>query len=265
MPAIKKSEKASSLTRALRILQLFDASRKVWTVEELAHELDASTSSAYRDVQELSRNGFLDPVAGAGYVLGPAFIQYDRLIRQTDPLIRVAAPVMRELLSRTTQHATAILCRRFRDQVMCVHQEQGTGPHPVTTYERGIAMPMFFGASSKVILAHLEDRALKRLYLENETTILRNSGLPGWREFKEQLRLIRRAGHALTSDEVTVGLSGVAAPVLLDKQVIAGISVVFGDELLDEQVRARFPLEVMAAAAMISQGLSDDKSLISRG
>lgn len=51
------------------------------TVEEIAQETGVSQSSAYRDVQELCRAGFLDPVIGAGYVLGPAFIEYDQIGR----------------------------------------------------------------------------------------------------------------------------------------------------------------------------------------
>jgi len=175
-------------SRILRILQLFDA-QHVWTVEAIAQKMDVSVSSAYRDVQELSRAGFLDPVAGAGYVLGPAFIEYDRLIRTSDPLIGAAAPVMHQLLADTTQEGSAILCRRYRDCVMCVHQERGTASRARSFYERGVAMPLFIGAASKVILANLDERTLKRSYLENREQIRNATGCEDLKTFLELRRL----------------------------------------------------------------------------
>src|SRR5918993_5811598 len=100
--------------RLLAILDLFEATRPVWTVEEIGTALGIPTSTIYRHVRDLVQAGFLDPVTGAGYSLGPAFIRYDRVLRQTDPLIGLAAPIMTQILERTTQRATVILCRRFR-------------------------------------------------------------------------------------------------------------------------------------------------------
>ena len=73
--------------RVLRILRLFEE-RHVWSVEAIAAEMGTSTSSSYRDVQELVQSGFLAPVLGGGYVLGPAFVRFDRLARQGDPFHR---------------------------------------------------------------------------------------------------------------------------------------------------------------------------------
>ncbi|MEH2479841.1 DNA-binding IclR family transcriptional regulator [Nitrobacteraceae bacterium AZCC 2146] len=77
---------------------------------------------------------------------------------------------MKTLLTRTNRHATVILCRRFKD---CVHEIQDDKSKQTTSYERGVAMPLFLGATSKVILANLPDRTSKSVYLANEETIRR--------------------------------------------------------------------------------------------
>ena len=118
------------LNPVLAILRLFDRERRIWTVDEIAKALGVSQSTAYRHVSALYNEGMLDPVTGAGYVLGPAFIEFDYLLRAGDPLIQQAIPHMRALLEETSQSATIILCRRFKDCVMCVHQESGSAPHP---------------------------------------------------------------------------------------------------------------------------------------
>jgi len=246
--------------RILYILQLFEQ-QHVWTVEAIGREMGTSTSSAYRDVQELCQAGFLVPVVGSGYVLGPAFIQYDRLVRASDPLICHATPRMRPLLARTTQRAVAVLSRRYRDEVMCIHQEVGTGPHPLTAYERGVVMPLFKGATSKAILAHLNDRTLERIYLEHEEAIRQTTGCPGWRSFREQLEPIRAAGYAVTVSEVAPGRVGVAAPIHVSGQVIGGLSLVLHEPDYDAE---RFPAEVLATAGEICLAVADEAPWIAR-
>ncbi|MFG1248196.1 IclR family transcriptional regulator [Xanthobacter flavus] len=250
-------------SRILQVMGLFRGRPWPLTVEEIAQETGVSQSSAYRDVQELCRAGFLDPVIGAGYVLGPAFIEYDRLLRQGDTLIPIASRVMHELLDQTTQRATAILCRRYRDTVMCVHQEHGTAPHPITTYERGVAMPLFAGASSKVVLAHLDDRSLKRIYLDNEDTIRARLGHGDWKAFKAEVRAIRRDGVVETVSEVAEGRAGIAAPVLVNKQVIAGVSLVLAAEDLagaSPAIRAA----VIEAGRRISEEIAGSGTWVAR-
>ena len=252
-------------SRILRILQLFDT-QHVWTVEAIAQKMDVSVSSAYRDVQELSRAGFLDPVAGAGYVLGPAFIEYDRLIRTSDPLIGAAAPVMHQLLADTTQEGSAILCRRYRDCVMCVHQERGTASRARSFYERGVAMPLFIGAASKVILAHLDERTLKRSYLENREQIREATGCEDLKTFRAELRAIRRQGYAVTTAELGPGRVGFAAPILLDGAVVAGLSLGgFRGAQLDPATRMRYAEAVAASAQLISKSISRRKTWVARG
>jgi DNA-binding IclR family transcriptional regulator len=222
------------------------------------------TSTTYRHVRSLVQAGFLDPVTGAGYALGPGFIRYDRILRQNDQLISVAEPVMRRLLAQTSQHATVILCRRFKDCVMCVHEVEGDQPHPATSYERGVAMPMFLGATSKVILANLPDRTLKSVYLANEETIRRTLKVNDWKSFKDQFRAIRRAGFALTDSEIAKGRVGLAAPISRRGQVVAGISLVALPNKTERSKIESYVPAVIAAAAEISKRLSKEEPLISR-
>lgn len=255
----------SNPNRLISVLQLFDNGQAVWTVDEIAHALGTSPSTAYRSVRSLVQAGFLDPVTGAGYALGPAFIRYDRVLRQNDPLIKIADPIMSKLLAKTNQGATIILCRRFRDCVMCVHEVQGNKPHAPTAYERGVAMPMFLGATSKIVLAHLPDRTLKSTYLDNEQVIRRVLKLQSWQQFREELKSIRKAGFAATNSEVAKGRAAIAAPIVRDGQVIAGISLVIAAKILGTRKAESFAPAVLAAAACVSQGLARVKPLVTRG
>jgi DNA-binding IclR family transcriptional regulator len=224
-----------------------------------------SVSTAYRTVRDLVQAGFLDPVAGAGYSLGPAFIRYERILRQSDPLVRVADPIMKDLLDRTSQSATAVLVRRFRECVMCVHERQGEKPHAPTSYERGVAVPLFLGATSKVILAHLPDRTLKCTYLANEAAIRKSLKLETWPEFKASLKAIRRDGYAMTRSEVAKDNVGLAAPILRDDQIVAGISVVIAAKSLHGRKIEQFLPELFAAAKRVARSFAKERPVLTRG
>ena len=253
----------SRSTRLLAVLQLFESGGAVRTVEQIGRDLKMPASTAYRYVRDLVQAGFLDPVEGAGYALGPAFIRYDRILRQKDPLVRIADPVMADLLIRTSQSATAILCRRFKECVMCVHEVHGSKPHAPTSYERGVAMPMFLGATSKVILAHLPDRALRSIYLTNETVIRKVLRTKDWSDFRAQLKEIRRAGFALTDSEVAEGRIGLAAPIVREGHAIASLSLVIAGAGARKKA-AGFTPYVVAAAERLSQELTTKRTIISR-
>ena len=251
-------------SRLILVLQLFENGRPVWTVDEISRTLGISVSTAYRHVRELVGSGFLDPVTGAGYALGPAFIRYDRILRQSDPLIQVAAPVMAALLVRTRQNGTVALCRRFKDCVMCVHDVRGEKSRGQTSYERGVAMPMFLGATSKIILAQLPDRALRSVYLANEKRIRKLLRTQDWSEFKGELREIRRAGFALTDSEVAAGRVGLAAPIALKGHVAACLSLIVDASGWDKKKVSAFIPDVVGAAGRISRSLGKEVPVISR-
>src|SRR4051812_39843863 len=109
--------------RMLSVLGLFTLEHSEWTVEDAARELDLTLSTAYRYFRSLTAAGMLIALSTGRYVLGPAIIQYDRQIRLQDPLITAAQPVMKDLTEALPVDAVVLLCRLFRDQVMCVHQE----------------------------------------------------------------------------------------------------------------------------------------------
>ena len=254
-------EHMKTTSRQILILHLFEVEKPVWTVEQMTRALKLPESTVYRHVRNLVSAGFLDPVNSAGYTLGPAFICYESIIRATDVLIHHAERIMATLLNRTAQNCTVFLSRRFKDCVMCVHEIRGSRSD-ATGYRRGVAMPMFLGATSKVILAQLPLRTLKSIYLENKDTIRRTLNVRDWNEFNETIRQIRRAGFAITKSEVTKGRTGIAAPITRKGQSVASITL-SGVEWSPKKVN-RYTQLVRDAAAEISASFADDAAIIPR-
>jgi DNA-binding IclR family transcriptional regulator len=208
--------------RTIALLRLFTVERSEWTVEEVAIELGMTISTAYRYVRSLGENGFISSYSKGKYVLGPAFMKYDRQIRLCDPLLSAAGPVMNALANELPPATVVLLCKVYDTEVMCIDQRQPKNTDFASTYERGRPMPLQFGAASKVILANLPARVAKALYGREPEQMARAGLGMDWKQVSKSLRAIRNAGAFSTEGELHQGMQGIAAPILTDGRHAVG-------------------------------------------
>ena len=77
---------ASSLEKMLGLLDVFTAAAPAWSTEDLIRFSGTSRSTCYRYIKTLQDAGFLTPVAGGAWMLGPRIIELDRTMRLCDPV-----------------------------------------------------------------------------------------------------------------------------------------------------------------------------------
>jgi DNA-binding IclR family transcriptional regulator len=248
--------------RLLAVLALFSAEQSQWTVDAAAAQLGVSTTTTYRYFKKLTKAGLISPVSGAGYTLGPAIIQMDRQIQSSDPMLRNARSVMIELVRYAPEGSTVLLCRLFHDRVMCVHQIMGRGPQEPVSYERGRLMPLYRGATSKIILAHLPPRTLKALWRHDGGEIA-DADLGGsWDEFRRRLAAIRRIGVSVSRGEIDAGRVGVAAPIFdRDRAVLGSLSLALPATHADEPLIGRLEPLTAAGAREIERTMNSGPEL----
>jgi DNA-binding IclR family transcriptional regulator len=199
----------TSIARVLGILDLFTPEIPVWTVDMLVERLALGRATVYRYVRALGNAGFLVPVSGAGYVLGPRFIEFDRSIRLADPLLQIVPPVMAEL--RQAVNGAQLLCAFYGLRVLSVLQDK-TDPNITMSMERGRPFPLFQGSPSRVILAHLPTYQLRNLALNHQAAIAAAGLGENWTEFRNAMRVIRKTGYLAASD-IDKALVGISAPI----------------------------------------------------
>jgi DNA-binding IclR family transcriptional regulator len=208
-------------------------------VEEAAEALDVPISTAYRYFKSLSSAELLIPYWPGRYVLGPAVIELDRMMRLRDPLISASREVMVSLAG-SVGGCVAMLARCYKDKVMCVHREHARGSEfDVPGYERGRPMPIDRGAASKAILANLGTRARRNIKIDENPAL------------KAELRLIRSRGFSVTHGEVTPGVVGAAVPIFRTDQSLEGsLGLILPErreseqrEIISELIRARKQIE----------------------
>lgn len=241
----------TSLGRMLRILDLLEeAEDGPLSVEALHARLGFTRSTLYRYLKTLTDAGLAASIPDRGYTLGPRVAELDYRMRLRDPLIAAARPVMARLAAEFP--GIALLCRRYRDRVLCVHQEGSLSSGLRSTYERGLAMPLFRGAASRVILAHLPGPAVSRLQSRHAAAFA-EAGLGDTpAAARAALRAIRQRGWDVTEGQVTPGVTGIAAPVLdAGGAVLGSLSVTLDRPHLPAAEVAALAARLVAAARAV--------------
>jgi DNA-binding IclR family transcriptional regulator len=259
----------SGLSRYIHVLRLFDEQHAEWTIAEMAVALSVPGSTAYRTVRDMIGGGLLEAAGDAQYRLGPCFIEYDRLIRISDPLYAVGTPLLQEVVAQARIPCVAVLARLYNGLVMCVADAATPGASIQTSYERGRPRPLTRGATSKAILAQLSSRRLTRLLAQGlephdgkglaqgdiGTAETRAKQVPP--ALRDELATIRKSGYCITRGEVDRGLTGIAAPIALpSRDLVGSLSVVLQASTSDSFIEHRLALLVVSTASLLSDELA---------
>jgi DNA-binding IclR family transcriptional regulator len=214
----------TTTAKVLQVLQLFKEGRKQVRAVDVIERLGVSSATAYRYIADLEEAGLIERASINEYVLGPTIVELDRQIRENDPLLAAAGEIMKSLSDRTG--GIALLSRLHSKKVVCVHQVRGRFSPVHVSYERGRAMPLYRGATSKIILAHLEADTLRGL-IKDDSAELRRAGLPGtFDALSEMLAKLRTDKVCATAGEVDREAMGWACALHQGKHLLGSLSVV---------------------------------------
>jgi DNA-binding IclR family transcriptional regulator len=233
------------------VLELVEEKGHVSSMEEMLAVLPLTRSTLYRYVRVLTDFGLLAPTGGGGYALGPRIIELDFKIRSRDPLILASQPLMVQLTQTTP--GIALLCRRYRDKVLCVHQVHGAVGF-ASTYERGRVRPLLRGAASRVILAHMPSQKISALHAADPGSFAEAGLGDSLAAVRVALRGIRQRGWECSEGQFKPGVVGIGAPIFSDGVVMGSLSLTIGRPGLEDSERKEIATRVAFCAQMLSTG-----------
>jgi DNA-binding IclR family transcriptional regulator len=223
-----------SVQRAIDILGLLTETTPAISIGEIVRATGLAKTTVIRIVQTLEQNGLLWATA-KGYMAGPSLWRWAHLARGSWELPPETKELMRGLAQRQRETVNLYVARDIYR--VCVAQQESPQPlrHVVHV---GDELPLWAGASSKILLSNSDDAHLAR--------VARSS--PYGQDHADSLRaqideaVVR--GYAFSHGEREAGLSAVAVPVVgRTGSVIAALSlsgptVRFPDERIAEFVAA---------------------------
>lgn len=138
----------TSPARALAVLDLFTQQRPVWQPDEINGALGYTRATGYRYVKDLVEAGFLQKVSAGRYALGGRIVELDYQLRQSDPVLLAALPVM-ESLARGSGFDVVLSVLFGGPMVIDVHRVSVQSSLKLA-YGRGRPRPLFRSGAPKI-------------------------------------------------------------------------------------------------------------------
>ena len=247
--------KFNTLNKSIGILDVFLEKRDMLKVAEISNSLKMPRSSIYKYLAVLREHGFVDYEKQTGvYKLGIKFLQYASLVRSQIRIGEVALPYMKKLSNEVKE--TVILSVLLNQVAYCVERvEYESGI--IFSMHRGAHLPLYSGASAKILLASLPDEEIDALLRETKMTAFTQNSITDCQKLRENLMKTRRDGYAYSDQEVDVGARAVAAPILNDElRLTAGLCVAGPIQRMDDLKIKKVTKLVIKYAKDISENLT---------
>ncbi len=215
----------SVTSRALAILDAFDAATPRLSLSEIAERSALPLTTAHRLLGELTAWGGLHRRGDGRYEIGRKLWDLGLLAPVQLELRQVAAPFLQDL--HTTIRDTVHLAVREGLQALYVERLSGRESVPIVS-QVGSRLPLHATGVGKVLLAaapnDVVEQALRSLTRQTRHTLVD----PG--RVRRELAEVRRRRYARTSEEMSPGAASLAVPVQVETRggpaVVAALGIV---------------------------------------
>ena len=244
----------TSPARALAVLDLFSRDRPVWQPDEINEALGYTRATGYRYVKDLVEAGFLHKVSAGRYALGGRIIELDYQLRQSDPVLLAALPVMDSLAS-TTGLDVVLSVLLAGPKVIDVHRVSVLASLKLA-YGRGRPRPLFRSGAPKILLSGLPRAPLVKLYEKRAADIAANGMGNTWSEFRGYLTRVRKRGFYFSVGELEAGIGAGVVPVLnREGETIAAMALAAPEPVLTQHPESQIQQWLTTASASIRDAL----------
>ncbi len=206
-----------SVSIAMAVLGCFEREAELGATR-VAQELGVAKSTACRMLAALASGGMLERTSSGRYRLGLRLFEIGQLAVDRLMLRELSLPVLgdlRELLRETAQLAVPVGA-----DVLYVDRLESNGVGTMfhtELYRRG---PGHSSSAAKVIAAH--NPSMARLILERGFVRRTPFTIVDPNRYRQVLAQVRKDGFAASREEHTMGMSSIAAPVVLRRKSIGG-------------------------------------------
>lgn len=222
--AVDSSEEpSSSISKVLAILDTFSGLDTAIGVSEVARRADLSKSTAFRLLRALVRDGYVERCGVSDYRLTNRLFELGQHVWHCQPnnLRDNAVPYLIELTAQTS----SVVHLAVLDATEVLYLEKlHRQPNKLCPTRVGGRMPARSTALGKALLAHSHDNVVEAaLRCAPRLRTRYTQMIPDL--IREQLAATARDGIAFDREEVRLGLTCVAAPIIVDGVAVAAISV----------------------------------------
>lgn len=247
-----------SVERAISILFCISDSAESLGLSELGRSVGLDKATTLRLVATLESQGLVRKEEHTRrYILGPNIA---RLINSLHTDVRQLCRPHMERLVEATGEAVCLNIPRGLERVVA---ESVDAQYELCVSPKvGSAVPIYVGASGKVIMAFMEDEDVERIIKATKLKPMTENSITDADRLRGQFKKIRQQGYAISHGETLRGGASVAAPVFKNAgQIVGGLDLRGPQLRLDKARLNQLAPLVKKCAADISRELGFEDSL----
>jgi len=213
----EKQYSIEALDRGLRLLQLFLYEKRELTLSEIASALGEYKSTALRTLSTLEARGFVEKnPESERYWLGPKTFALGMLYSSGMRIRKLARPFCESLANEfgETVHLAVLNRAKLDEGKVLVIDKIETSQVLRLSPDMGSDADAHASAVGKVLLASLTDEEVTRILGRSELRRYTANTICTVKDLLRELETVRRQGFAVDNEELEVGLTCVAAPIV---------------------------------------------------
>ncbi|POX36333.1 IclR family transcriptional regulator [Streptomyces sp. Ru73] len=197
--------------KALHVLTLLGEQPGGCTLSELSRASGFPTSTCYRLLKSLTRDGFVAfDARSKHYTLGLRVYQLGQRVSHAHGFAGVALPVMRRLAD--TCREAVLMSVLDGDKQLYIHHVEG--PQQVSVRgEPGKHGPVHCTSMGKVLIAYAPPEVREALVENVELTALGPNAITDRAAFRAEIEAVRAQGHAVADEEHEPGIRALGVPI----------------------------------------------------
>ncbi len=250
---------APSVKKAFQILKLISGTNHGLGITELANNLEMSKGTVHGIIFALEDSGAIirDPVTKK-YTLGVTLFELGKLAYSQIDLMALARPVMEELMERTEESVYVGVMNGGHITILDIVE---SSQDLKITSPKGTAIPLFAGATGKVILASMEKPQALNIITKNGLPRFTEHTITDPERYLEEVESARKKGYATDYEEYISGVRAIASPIRGWKPLISALWVVGFKTSLNDHKMEDLILATREAAEEISRRIGEHSTV----
>lgn len=227
-----KQAEVSVTGRLLSVLGAFEANSRPLTIGEIAEKTGLPTSTTYRMVGDLEAWGALAKNPDGSFQVGVRIWELGQhaVLSQQEHLVR---PYLQDLFDLVHENVHMAV----RQGASALYVEKIFGSKKVPRLSRvGSKLPLHSTAVGRVLLA-AEPNWFVKAYLDKKLAAPTAKTTLDHDKLEVELRQVARQGYAMTVDQMRLGASSIAVPIIVAGETISSVGIVLDSAQPEELLR----------------------------
>jgi len=226
------NHKNKTVVRSMDLLHLFLHHEQL-TISDMVKLSNMPKTTVHRMIGSLEDMGLLEKDHEGKYKLGLLFLQFGHLVSERLDIRKSALPIMHKL-SSDVKEAVHLAIRNGNE---AVYIEKLDTDQPVRLFTKiGRKAPLYAGASSRIILAHLEAEEREHYLNTIELKPVGEGTITNKERLRDILNHSREVGYSFSRAELENYTAELGAPIFdYSGKIIAAISIAGLEIKFDEQ------------------------------